>query len=68
MQKSVPQLLTLEDAAEELGLSVSQLRWLRSQKTGPVGARIGKRVYYRPEDLRQWVDSHFPDQEEACDG
>lgn len=52
---TVPSLLTVEDAARDLGLSVSTVR--RSIKAGELGVvRIGRAVRVRPEDVRRFVE------------
>lgn len=55
----IPKMLTLDKAAAALGLTVAQLRWLRSQGRGPASARVGGRVYFREGDLADWANNHF---------
>jgi len=51
---STPRLLTIEAAAEYLGVPVRALRLLRETRQIPV-VRLGKRIWFRPEDLDAWV-------------
>ena len=53
----VRELLTLEQAAERAGLSVSGLRYLRSIGDGPRTLKIGRRIYIKPADLTGWLSS-----------
>ena len=48
-----------EETAAYLGISVQTLySWrARSQKKGPTGRRIGKRVLYLRSDVLAWVDA-----------
>lgn len=59
MTVQIPKLLTLDRAAQELGLTIQQLRWLRSQNKGPKGAKLGGRVFFREADLASWVNDSF---------
>ncbi len=51
-----PDLLTMTEAAELLRAPVATLRYWRHLGTGPHSFRLGRRVVYRREDLRAWVD------------
>jgi len=42
--------------AELFGRSIAWLRLLRKRGNGPVYYKIGKKVYYKPHDIREWVD------------
>ena len=50
-------LLSIEDA-EYLGVPVRVLRGLREQRLVPV-VRLGKRLYFRPEDLDKLVETRL---------
>jgi excisionase family DNA binding protein len=52
-----PELLTITEAAELLRAPVATLRYWRHCNTGPRSFRLGRRVLYRREDLRAWVDA-----------
>lgn len=49
------QLLTLLEAAALLRTPVATLRYWRHRGTGPDGFRLGRRVFYRREDLDHWI-------------
>ena len=53
------QLLTIEEAAEQLRTPVSTLRYWRHMNKGPRAARIGGRIMYRQADLEQWLNDQF---------
>lgn len=51
--------LTVKRASEVSGFSTSWLNQLRSKGgDGPAYVKIGRKVVYRPEDLKAWLDSH----------
>lgn len=47
-----PQDLT----ASKLGVAKVTLAAWRRKMTGPPWVKIGKRVYYRPTDVNEWID------------
>lgn len=49
--------LTTEQAALFLSISESYLHKLRMHNKGPAYIRKGKLVRYRPEDLRNWMET-----------
>lgn len=49
-------LLTTPKAAEFLSVSICAMNSWRDKGIGPNYARIGKRVYYRPEDLTAFIE------------
>jgi predicted DNA-binding transcriptional regulator AlpA len=49
------QLLTVQDAARVLQISVSSLNKWRVAGTGPRFCRVGARVRYRPSDLAAYI-------------
>ena len=62
-----PELLTVAEAADLLRAPVATLRYWRHLGTGPASFRLGRRVLYRRDDLRSWIedqhhrsDSHRP--------
>ena len=57
-----PELLTITEAAELLRAPVATLRYWRRPGTGPRGFRLGRRVLYRSDDLRSWIDAQHDDQ------
>jgi excisionase family DNA binding protein len=52
-----PELLTITEAAELLRAPVATLRYWRHLGTGPRSFRLGRRVLYRDDDLRGWIDA-----------
>lgn len=48
-------LLTREQVAEQLSLSVDTLGRWATQRKGPPVTKIGPRVYYRRESLARWI-------------
>lgn len=53
------ELMTLEQFAAVMNVSVNTVRYWRSIGYGPKSARIGRRVVYRRVDVDAWVDAHF---------
>ena len=52
-----PELLTITEAADLLRAPVATLRYWRHLGTGPRSFRLGRRVLYRSDDLRTWIDA-----------
>ena len=52
-----PDLLTITEAADLLRAPVATLRYWCHLGTGPRSFRLGRRVLYRRDDLRAWVDA-----------
>lgn len=50
-------LLTEEELAAALDVRLSTLAGWRSRKEGPVFTRLGKRVFYRLDDVIEWIAS-----------
>ena len=48
-------LFTEKEIAEILGISVSTVRRMRQQSSGPKATRIGSLVRYRLEDVQQFI-------------
>lgn len=51
----VEPLWSVQDVSTYLGIPVHTIYAWRGAGTGPPGRRIGKRLRYRPEDVRAWV-------------
>jgi excisionase family DNA binding protein len=51
------ELLTITEAAELVRAPVATLRYWRHLGTGPRSFRLGRRVLYRRDDLRAWIDT-----------
>jgi DNA-binding transcriptional MerR regulator len=52
-----PNLLTIAEAAALLRAPVATLRYWRHLGTGPRSFRLGRRVFYRREDIRTWIEA-----------
>jgi predicted DNA-binding transcriptional regulator AlpA len=50
-------LLTEEDVAKQLHISVASLRRWRLERRGPQFIKVGSLVRYRPEELEAWLGS-----------
>ncbi len=50
-------LLTEEEVAKHLHVSLASLRRWRLEKRGPQFIKVGSLVRYRPEDLESWLAS-----------
>ena len=53
----VPKVITAGAAARFVGLSESTLAKLRLNGNGPTYCKLGRRVVYRPVDLKAWLQS-----------
>jgi hypothetical protein len=51
-------IITPEELAVTLGVTVSTVHGWRDQGTGPDYTRLGKRVYYRLEDVELWTSAN----------
>lgn len=51
------ELMTPDQLAEALGISVRTLYNWRSQRKGPPGFRVGRHVRYRRSDVKVWLDA-----------
>lgn len=60
---SAMKLLTLDEVAEMLRKSPAQMRWMRHNGTGPRAARLGGRIMYREQDVINWVNQAFEDED-----
>ncbi len=52
-----PELFTITEAAELLRAPVATLRYWRHSNTGPRSFRLGRRVLYRRDDFKAWIDA-----------
>ena len=57
MSNPVPKLLSVSEAASQLGVSKSWLNQSRLSGRGPIFTKIGTRCLYDPEDLSAWLAS-----------
>ncbi len=51
-------LLSVEDAAQVVGLAESTLNKFRVYGTGPRFIKLGRAVRYRPADLDAWIEAN----------
>lgn len=59
-------MMSTEELSKRLDIPVGTLRYWRSVSTGPKSARIGRRVYYREEDVQSWLAEQFEADEESA--
>jgi len=52
-------LLTTPEVAERARTTVSTVRYWRHTGQGPHGARVGRRVLYREDDVDRRLAGHF---------
>ncbi|EXF24276.1 transcriptional regulator [Nesterenkonia sp. AN1] len=52
-------LKSTADIAAEYGFPESTLRYWRHCGEGPASVRLGKRVFYREQDVIDWIESKF---------
>ena len=57
-----PQLIGVDEAADRLGVSRSTMRHLIQIGEAPPSARIGRRRYFKAEQIDAWVQQHFEGQ------
>lgn len=50
-------LMTTEEVAQYVRLSVETLRYFRQRDQGPRFARLGRRVMYRRQDVDNWIEA-----------
>lgn len=56
MNRPLPKkALSVSQACHVYDLDPGTMANLRSQKKGPRFYRVGHKIYYRPEDLEQWL-------------
>ncbi len=51
-------VLTIDEAADYLGLSVGNLNKMRMTIGGPLFIKLGRRVVYHQDDLDAWLESN----------
>lgn len=57
MQKTTTEVMTVNQAADYLGLAVSTLNKWRCHGGGPVFIKMGRAVRYRSEDLEAYISN-----------
>ena len=58
MRTDIPVIWNVEQTAERLGLSVSTLAKMRLSGTGPAFSKLGRRVFYSPKDVADWIEKN----------
>lgn len=53
---TIPQLLTIDQLAERLGITVRHVRRLVAEKRVPY-LKVGKLVRLNPDEIKQWLAS-----------
>jgi len=66
--RHVHELMTEQEAATYLGVSLSGMRKWRARGYGPKYCRFGKIIRYKRSSLDQWVDSHTKTHETVSAG
>lgn len=56
-------LRSLEDAEEMTGIPLATWRYWRARGEGPRSVRIGRRVFFREQDIRDWINDQFSGEE-----
>ncbi|WP_314612466.1 helix-turn-helix transcriptional regulator [Streptomyces stackebrandtii] len=51
--------LSVADLAERYGVSVATIHAWNYQHSGPPRMRLGKRVFYRLDDVLAWEEAHM---------
>ena len=51
-------LLTIEEVAEQLRVSVLTVRWLRQEGRFAPAIKVGRRLVWDARDVAAWLDSH----------
>lgn len=52
-------LLTIDEVAERLRKSPSQIRWMIHNRTAPRSAKIGGRRMFREQDIDDYINAAF---------
>lgn len=57
------ELLTVEEAARWCHISPNTLNYLRVQRRFAPAIRVGRRVFFKPSDLNDWLEAQREDLE-----
>jgi excisionase family DNA binding protein len=52
----LPELLSVQQLADYLGVPVSTIYAWRTRGTAPLGFRVGKQLRFRAEDVAAWLE------------
>jgi len=59
-------LLTLNEFADEMGVTRRTIERWHALRIGPPRIKIGKQVFYRPEAVQQWILANEQEQPRAA--
>ncbi|AJF68166.1 helix-turn-helix transcriptional regulator [Streptomyces vietnamensis] len=59
MHNDERQRLSIADLAERYGVSIATIHAWNYQRSGPRRMRLGKRVFYRLDDVLAWEEAHM---------
>ncbi|MGJ9372263.1 helix-turn-helix transcriptional regulator [Nesterenkonia sp. CF4.4] len=62
---SDPRLRSIEDFAEMTGVPVATIRHWRIRGEGPPAVRLGKRLYWKEQDILDWIEGKFEEQKQV---
>lgn len=51
--------LTTAQVEEKTGIAAGTLRYWRMQGTGPKSFSLGRRVFYREDDVNAWMEAQY---------
>lgn len=57
-------LRTAADLEHSTGIPQATWRFWRHRNEGPRSVRIGRRVFYREDEVLAWINDHFDAEEE----
>lgn len=60
-----PRLRTIEEFAEIAGVPVPTIRHWRIRGECPPAVRLGKRLYWKEQDILDWIEAKFEAVENA---
>lgn len=52
-------LMTLAEVAEMTRLSENTIRWLRHNQAFPEAGKLGRRLFWRREQIESWINAQF---------
>jgi excisionase family DNA binding protein len=60
-ERTVTELLTVDDLAELLRTTPAGVRRMRQRGTLPPAVKVGTRVLWRRDELERWIDDRHED-------
>jgi excisionase family DNA binding protein len=68
---SLPDLLSISELADYLGVPVSTIHYWRGKEQGPPALKVGRRLRFRTVDVARWLsekrEAGFPASEPLAD-